>query len=132
MTVVIILLALLTLIGTGFGFSALVNYANTKYKFNIFGFGWLSLIPPALASLGFFVVTYRGTNYWEALQLGDIDVVISLVLATIAFIGIITLIYRRTNLWVALLIMLIAPPCLLVSGFLLAAAEAQNNNKRGY
>ncbi|AFY35698.1 hypothetical protein Cal7507_5363 [Calothrix sp. PCC 7507] len=115
MTVVIILLALLTLIGIGFGFFTLVDYADTKYHFNIFYFGWLSLIPPALASLGFFVVINRGRNYWQALHSGDINVVISLVLATIVFIGILTLICRQTNLWVALLIMLIAPPYLLLS-----------------
>ncbi|MDB9342630.1 hypothetical protein PN456_03185 [Nodularia spumigena CS-586/05] len=135
MTVLIIVLTLSSIVGIGFGFVALSDYINTKYDFNILGRGYLSLIPYGLASLGFFVVTARGKNYWESLQQGDSDVVISLVLATIAFMGIITLIYRRTNLWVALLIMLIAPPCLLVTVFLFclaAAGEYNRNNNRFY
>ncbi|MDF5731001.1 MAG: hypothetical protein PUP92_24100 [Rhizonema sp. PD38] len=111
MTALIIILGLLVIIAIGFAFSFVFKYAIREYSFNLLGIGWLSLIPPALASIGFFIF---GRDYFKALQQGNLDVVVSLGVAVMAFIGIFIFFYQKTNLWIALFTMLVAPLCLLI------------------
>lgn len=112
MIAAIIILFILVIIGIILAISYLYSCADENYNFNIFGFGSLSLIPPALAAIGHFIVGTRNTNYWEALLQKDIDVVVSLGIASLVFIWIFVLIVRRTNFVIALLTMLLVPPCL--------------------
>ena len=68
MTVAVIILSLLTLVGIGFGYFYLYEYVSSKYDFDVFKFGLLSILPPALVGLGFAVVSGREENYWQALS----------------------------------------------------------------
>jgi len=116
--------------GIAFAVFTVYSYADEHYSFNVFGFGSLSLIPPALVSLGFFAIDYRGKDYWDALRNNDLDILISLGLAAIAFVWILILISRRTNLWIALFTMLVMPSILIIAGIifvLIAIGEAEMN-----
>ncbi|MBE9213012.1 hypothetical protein IQ247_10025 [Plectonema cf. radiosum LEGE 06105] len=112
MIATIIILFILAIIGIVLAVFYLYSCADQNYNFNVFGFGSLSLIPPALASIGHFIVGSRNTNYLEALLQKDIDVVVSLGIASLVFIWIFVLIIRRTNFLIALLTMLLVPPSL--------------------
>jgi hypothetical protein len=114
MTVVTIILSLLAIVGIGYGYLRLFDYAFEKYDFNIFGRGLLSIIPPVLASLGFWVVNGRKENYWQALLNKDLDVVIALILGLISFIFMFFLFLKETNWWISLLTMLLVGPVLII------------------
>lgn len=102
MTVAVIILSLLTLVGIGFGYFYLYEYVSSKYDFDVFKFGLLSILPPALVGLGFAVVSGREENYWQALSNRDLDVVLSLFLSTAAFAWMFSFLLKKTNWWVAL------------------------------
>lgn len=124
MITIIIILSILVIIGIILAIFYLHSCAYENYDFNIFGFGSLSLIPPALASIGHFIVGSRSTNYWEALLQKDIDVIVSLGIASLVFIWIFVLIVRKTNFLIALLTMLLVPPCLFTTFLILIAIGA--------
>jgi hypothetical protein len=131
MTVAVVILSLLTLAGIGFGYFYLYEYVRREYDFEPFGSGLLSIVPTALAGLGFAVVSGRQENYWEALFSGDLDVVLSLFLATVAFGWIFNLFLKKMNWWVALLAMVLIPPviilgaAILIVGFAISVSEEQ-------
>lgn len=114
MIAAIIILSILSIIGIILAILYLYSCADANYNFNIFGFGSLSFIPPALASIGSLIAWTKNISYWEALLQKDIDVLISLGVASIAFMWIFVLIFRRTNFIIALLTMLLVPPCLFI------------------
>jgi hypothetical protein len=122
MTTAAILLSLFALAGIGFGYLYLYNYANDNYKFNIFGYGSLSIIPPALACIGFFVVDSRKENYLQSLLSGDLDIVLSLLAAVIAFVWVFRLFLRKTDWLVAILTMLLTPPIVIIGTIILLCA----------
>lgn len=116
MTVLKIILGLSILVGIVFAVFRVYSYADKNYSLNIFGFGGLSLIPPVLASLGFFVTANREKDYWEALRHADLDILVSMGSAAIAFVWILMLISRRTNFWIALFTMLVVPIVVVLVG----------------
>jgi hypothetical protein len=109
-----VIFAFLVLLAIGFILYLLNSYVQETYSFSIFGFGAgsLSLIPPALASIGILTTSNKEGGYWNLLWRGDLDILIPLGIALIAFIWIFILIRNVTDSMVALLTMLIAPPSL--------------------
>ena len=134
MTVAVIILSLLTLVGIGFGYFYLYEYVSSKYDFDVFRFGLLSIVPPALVGLGFAVVNGREENYWQALLNGDLDVVLSLFLATAAFAWIFNFLLKKTNWWVALLAMVMIPPAIILVAVIgivaVGMSESEKQRKR--